>query len=205
MLFDRHSHKAMIALPGPFHFNLATPFLQRITRSARHIARRSGFLMGIASLTGVAMSASGEFDVSFGNGGLARLDIVPNATPGIGNDTANAMAVQPDDKIVAVNGHKGVFALIRHTRDGPLDPSFGGDGKVTTGFGTLSASANAVVLQPDGRIVAAGVCGADFAVARYLANGELDSTFSDDGRTITSISSGTDIARRLPCSQMEKS
>lgn len=168
-------------------------------------SRRAGrlFLLMLPVIGGMerAVAAPGDFDLSFGNAGSAGVNVVPNATPGIGGDSAYAMVVQPDDKIVAAggsyDGHIGKFALIRHTKDGPLDTSFGGDGKVTTVFGTASASANSVVLQPDGKIIAAGAAGGDFAVARYLTDGSLDTTFSGDGMTTTSLSSADDAARAV--------
>lgn len=69
-----------------------------------------------------------------------------------------------------------------------LDPSFGSGGKVTTQFGGAD-SANTVALQTDGKIVVAGVTSAngtlDFALARYLTNGALDTTFGNNGLVIT--------------------
>ena len=57
---------------------------------------------------------------------------------------------------------------------GDLDPSFSGDGRRRTHFGG-NDRANAVAIQPNGRIVAAGsasggAMGYDFALARYLGN-----------------------------------
>jgi uncharacterized delta-60 repeat protein len=67
---------------------------------------------------------------------------------------------------------------------GDLDTSFGGDGTVLAQF-DQQAGANAVVAQPDGSIVAAGTYSeaqfAQFAVARWLADGTPDPGFSDDG------------------------
>ena len=48
------------------------------------------------------------------------------------------------------------FALVRYNADGTLDGSFGIGGIVTTPIGTWQAAADALVLQPDGRLVAAG-------------------------------------------------
>ena len=60
---------------------------------------------------------------------------------------------------------------------GNLDPSFGSGGVATTRIGG-SASAQGLVLQPDGKIVEAGwsLDGSDgvFALARYAADGSLD-------------------------------
>lgn len=49
-----------------------------------------------------------------------------------------------------------VLALPAVAEPGDLDDSFGGDGRVTTTFGSGDESANAVVIQADGRIVVAG-------------------------------------------------
>src|SRR6476469_179427 len=74
---------------------------------------------------------------------------------------------------------------------GQLDPSFGTGGKVTTSF-LNQDRASAVAIQPDGRIVVVGRAAnannpltADFAVARYNANGALDSSFGAGGKVTT--------------------
>ena len=67
---------------------------------------------------------------------------------------------------------------------GGLDPVFNGTGTQTVNFGD-DDRANAVVIQPNGKIVMAGSWdggSSDFAVARLNANGTLDSTFDGDGR-----------------------
>jgi uncharacterized delta-60 repeat protein len=78
---------------------------------------------------------------------------------------------------------------------GALDTTFGGDGRVTTNFSRGLDSAHGVVVQANGKIVAAGHANfRKFALARYKANGALDSTFSGDGKRRTSFSSGRDFA-----------
>jgi hypothetical protein len=63
------------------------------------------------------------------------------------------------------------FALARYLPDGRLDSTFGLGGQVTADFGG-SDRANALVLQPDGKLVAAGISGpfetSDFALVRYV-------------------------------------
>jgi uncharacterized delta-60 repeat protein len=80
--------------------------------------------------------------------------------------------------------------------DGTLDTTFSGDGKVITDFTPVGgARGAAVVLQSDGKLVAAGSAGYGdigyaeqlFALARYNPDGTLDVTFSDDGRTTTNL------------------
>jgi uncharacterized delta-60 repeat protein len=88
--------------------------------------------------------------------------------------------------------HCGVVCLAVACLAGPatahasLDPSFAGDGTQTTDFGGRRDAAEAVALQPDGKIVAAGrSSGGDFALARHNRDGSLDPSFSEDGRQTT--------------------
>ena len=69
-------------------------------------------------------------------------------------------------------------ALAQAAKPGDLDPSFGGDGKVTTNFGHYNA-AYAAAIDSHGRVIAVG---SDFDLARYRRDGELDRSFSGDGR-----------------------
>lgn len=110
---------------------------------------------------------SGALDPTFSGDGVA-------VTPaGTGFNGARAVAIQPDDKIVAA-GWTGPlpnkFALIRYTAAGKLDPSFGGDGIVLTAIGSTNDIASALAIQPDGKIIAGGFSQSptqQFALARY--------------------------------------
>jgi len=99
---------------------------------------------------------SGALDTSFNTTGTV---ISPIAS---GNNTAAALTLQPDGKIVAAgscwNGSDNDFCLARYLPSGALDPSFNGAGKVITAIGSDSDSAFSLALQPDGKIVAAGQC-----------------------------------------------
>lgn len=106
-------------------------------------------------------------------------------------EKARAVAVQPDGKIV-VGGWAGDsegtsdFAVARYDPNGELDQTFSDDGKVITVIGPLSDVIFAVAVQPDGKILAAGVSfGGDairrFCVVRYKADGALDAGFDGDG------------------------
>jgi uncharacterized delta-60 repeat protein len=75
---------------------------------------------------------------------------------------------------------------------GDLDGSFGTGGKVTTDFGA-AATAHAVAPALEGKIVAAGGAGGDFALARYLPNGTPDPTLDSDGKLTTDFG-GADVA-----------
>jgi uncharacterized delta-60 repeat protein len=91
-----------------------------------------------------------------------------------------AVAVQPDGRIVGA-GHSGVDIMVmRMWGNGMLDISFSDDGRATASI-PVSANASALVIRPDGKIVAAGVAGEGFAVAAFKADGTLDTSFSGDG------------------------
>ena len=73
--------------------------------------------------------------------------------------------------------------------DADLDPSFDDDGRLAVSIaGTTGTSgANAIAVQPDGKIVlggtvSAGTAGYDFAFARVEPAGDLDPTFHFDGK-----------------------
>jgi uncharacterized delta-60 repeat protein len=117
---------------------------------------------------------------------------------GVGN--GSRVALQSDGKIVVagslrVEGGFPVYsiraALARYTPDGVLDSSFNG-GNVTFSAGMGLASPDAMVIQPDGKIVVVGEStpwtSGPFGtpmnqgwVARYLPNGTPDTSFGNNG------------------------
>jgi uncharacterized delta-60 repeat protein len=131
----------------------------------------------------VRFDANGGLDSTFGFSGRVRIGF------GTITDAANAVALQADGKIVVagVGGSSADFALARLISDGSLDPSFGSGGKVTTDFGGVDG-AEGVALQADGKIVAAGRGNGRFALARYNANGTLDTSFNGTGKVTTLFS-----------------
>ncbi len=74
---------------------------------------------------------------------------------------------------------------------GTLDTTFGGTGKVITPVGINYDEADSVAIQSDGKIVAAGLTDNgttfDFALARYNADGTLDTTFNGTGIVVTPV------------------
>jgi len=137
---------------------------------------------------------SGALDASFNSTGKVVAPI------GSSDDSARALVLQSDGKIVVAgycnNGSKFAFCLARFLPSGALDSSFNATGKVITSFGTGTDQAQALVLQADGKIIAAGSCpdgnNYAFCLARYLPSGELDSSFNGTGKVITTIGSGGD-------------
>jgi uncharacterized delta-60 repeat protein len=125
---------------------------------------------------------SGLPDPSFGTDGTVLTDFA------LESFSSPEIVIQPDGRIIVACSLDGPrrFGLGRYALDGTLDPTFGEGGKVRTRFRAGSA-ARAVALQRDGKIVAAGSAGGDFAVARYTPGGTLDQSFGGGGRVTTPL------------------
>ena len=140
---------------------------------------------------------NGSLDPSFGAGGKVSTSISNYEPGGLWNryDFAAATALQPDGKIVVVGYSKldadgNASVVLRYNTDGSPDPSFGQGGEVVgRRISTLSERLTDVVIQGDGKIVAAGVLrnldGSNSAfVERYDTDGNLDPTFGSGGMLI---------------------
>src|SRR6267143_4720110 len=98
-------------------------------------------------------------------------------------------------KSTTTYGAPTAVALARYNANGAPDTTnlVGGTGLVTTDVNSSQDDlAFAVVLQPDGKIIAVGTSftmSASVVVIRYNANGTLDSTFGSGGITVTSLPS----------------
>ena len=137
--------------------------------------------------------SNGSLDTTFGTGGLVTAHLT-------NKDAFNDVALLPDGRIIAagtsqIDGVTGFdFVLARYHDDGALDTSFGSGGFVITDFAGRTDWVNSVVIQDDGKIVAAGrvdLADPDFGLARYNSDGTLDTTFSEDGLVTTDFSNGT--------------
>jgi uncharacterized delta-60 repeat protein len=134
--------------------------------------------------------AAGQLDTTFDTDGKVVTDLGTD-------DTGRGVAVQADGKIVVAGDSGGDFGLARYNDDGSLDTTFGVGGKVVTDFGQITDRAGAVVIQGE-KIVVAGYTSpsaggvfdptgraVNFALARYNANGSLDTSFDGDGKVVT--------------------
>lgn len=149
------------------------------------------------SPTNHVQAAAGDLDPTFGEGGKVATTISGAV------DLAKAVAIQTDGKLIVVgltfNGIIGDFALVRYNTDGSLDATFGQGGNVTTDFFGDIDEPFAVAIQPDGRIVVVGSALntegiTNFALARYNADGSLDSTFGSGGKVTTDFSGNGSIS-----------
>jgi uncharacterized delta-60 repeat protein len=127
-------------------------------------------------------NANGTLDGTFGGDG--------RVTTGFrgGNDVGNAVAIQSNGKIVVAGtaspARATQDALVRYRPNGSLDPTFGGDGRVTT---TQTTGATGLAIQADGKIVVVNANGQSVVLVRYLRDGSLDRAFGIDGIVTTSV------------------
>ncbi len=157
-----------------------------------------GSIFGTDTRIGVArFNANGTLDGSFGSGGTASLAVF-----NLPYESATAVAVQSDGKIVFTGYEQGSpnfgfynGLVVRLTSAGGYDAGFNGNGVVSYhkqgGGGSGYDSLNAVAIQNDGKIVAAGSdVGGPYAVfLRFNTNGSFDTTFGNGGEA--ALSAGT--------------
>lgn len=131
---------------------------------------------GQANFSIARLMPNGELDPSFGNSG-------DGLVCGAGAGMAKKIELQADGKIILAGAYQqgGNYniGLSRYQSNGNIDETFGENGVVTTSMST-TCQANALLLQPDGKIVIGGEAGLtggsynpDFALARYMSGSEL--------------------------------
>lgn len=143
----------------------------------------------------VRYNPNGSQDPTFGSGGIVVTDLIGGVDNGVN------VKVQPDGKILVAGPSSSVapfqydFGVVRYNPNGSLDPTFGTGGIVRTDVSGTNDFAGALVVQPNGKIVAVGSAGSDFGLVRYNPNGSLDPTFDGDGKTVTDFNSDVDAAQ----------
>jgi len=131
-------------------------------------------------------NSDGSLDSTFGTDGKVTTAL------GTNNDWDVTVTLQPDGKIVigsAYSSGGADFFLARYTLDGLLDTTFNpgsslAPGTVTVDVGDTFEAVKALLVQPDGKIVAAGRSGSNIAIARFNVDGSLDSAFGTGGKAV---------------------
>jgi uncharacterized delta-60 repeat protein len=149
----------------------------------------------------VRYNPDGTLDTSFGTGGRRYADV------GGRNDIMPTLLLQPDGKIVLVGVSKNeldrnITSIFRFNADGTSDTNFGTGGVALGSFttsGTRGDTPSDALLQPDGKLVVAGAWhGTAFCVARFNANGAVDSNFGTGGNLCaTTAPAGTGLMNSL--------
>ena len=152
-------------------------------------------------------TAGGVLDHTFGTGGIAAHVLVPGKPKGhAGRDflyydreKTKSAALTLDRQgrsVVAASSDEGPIVLLRHTRAGVPDASFGKGGVVETPLGT-SVGISSFVRSADGRLLLAGTSDRNAVLLRYSADGALDASFGDGGIRRTSIGEGMRVSAAL--------
>jgi uncharacterized delta-60 repeat protein len=156
------------------------------------LAGTAGYFSRNARFALVRYAADGTRDSTFAGDGKLTTNLTARF------DGAFAVAIQSaDQKIVAAGQARLDMALLRYNPDGTLDDTFSGDGVRRTNFTDGLDYADDVALAADGKIVAAGTANwfgrnARFALARYDADGTLDTAFGGDGKVVTNFTASFD-------------
>ena len=150
----------------------------------------------------------GRLDTAFGDGGKVHTGFGGCFD---GDDKGYDVVVQPDGKIIVAGqmddsdtvlglcfGYDYDFGLVRYNVDGSLDASFGGGGRVNSGFGGDSDEASNIALLADGKIVAAGRSDhTNVAIVRYHSDGQEDESFHANGKFTINLSPGFEWTEEL--------
>ncbi|MDX2128336.1 MAG: T9SS type A sorting domain-containing protein [Chloroherpetonaceae bacterium] len=144
--------------------------------------------------------SNGEFDNSFGTGGKVFFNFGEQ-------DIARDILIDIDGKILIAGKMNDKFGVLRLKPDGTLDSSFGSNGAVILNQSDLTHEARSMAIQPDGKIVVAGgtptFLNEIFCVVRLTSKGDLDETFSSDGRAVYGFGGFDDVARKVLVHQVE--
>jgi len=143
----------------------------------------------------VRYNPDGSLDTLFGSGGKEVSEVASAPF------SSASIVLLVDGKLMLAGGEytsgttNGDFVLARFNADGSLDTSFGTGGAVTTDFDGGNDGSWTAAFQADGKILVGGQASVgsdtDFALARYNANGTLDTTFGSGGKTTVSIDGQT--------------
>ncbi|MBX7107989.1 MAG: T9SS type A sorting domain-containing protein [Chitinophagales bacterium] len=150
------------------------------------------------------LNKNGSSDTSFGDKGNVEVNIAGSGM------ICFDVAIQPDDKIVLAgyqggSGGYGNMLIVRLTKGGKLDNTFGNNGMYTLYLSGKHSECRQLAIQPDGKIVAAGYIDTlvqtaffryDFAAVRLNANGTPDNTFGTNG-IVRADKGTTDIAESV--------
>lgn len=134
-----------------------------------------------------ALSGDGSIDTGFANGGVRQIDFFGGDEFGGACEAGAANSVVVPGHVWGTTGFDAGIARVR--ADGTLDASFGGGSATPPGRAAVDLGGDdaceAVVRCADGTLLCVGVSAvggvSDSAVVRFLANGELDASFGDNG------------------------
>jgi len=150
------------------------------------------------------LSASGDLDADFGNGGIVKLTL-PRIEAMYG---ADAMAATADERLILSGGTGPRLEVFRLLPGGEIDEAFGEGGfaSLAIGLGDEIVFASDLLVRDDGRVFVSGFVGTDpwflwpgrGFVASFNADGSLDTTFAGGGVYETDPAAISDLAAIAP-------
>ena len=167
------------------------------------VAGYTGDHSNFSDLAMARFNTDGSLDTSFGTNGLVKYSIDKILI------VINDLVIQPDGKIIlagtSYESGSSAFMLTRYTPGGVLDTAFGNNGVTFTNF-TNDSGISSITTQSDGKIVAAGSTyyfddsgpHLSLAMARYTADGVLDTDFGTDGLVTNDDIQGANSAALQP-------
>jgi len=142
--------------------------------------------VGLAFGVNFAQAQAATLDPSFGTDGTVTTTFTGAGSPvmlpiGAVQQASGDIVVLSQFDFVSDEGTQ--IGLTRYTPAGKLDTTFGTKGSTITNFSSFTFDPFAFVLEPNGKILVAGFVsgGGNFGLARFTANGVLDTTFGTDG------------------------
>jgi uncharacterized delta-60 repeat protein len=142
-------------------------------------------------------NADGSLDASFGMGGKVEspMSTLQLAIDLNARSSSNALALEPNGDILLVGTvnptNSSKIGVARYTPTGSLDTTFGTGGVVTISFPNVTnAIGTSIVVLSDGRFVVAGSGFTMILLARFNADGTLDTSFGTSGQVVTPLHSG---------------
>jgi uncharacterized delta-60 repeat protein len=121
-------------------------------------------------------TADGMLDPSFAGDGILKINI-PNFYPG-------DLALQADGKIlIGGETEEADFVVKRINENGSPDLTFGDNGLASVNVSSTYSDLFKLLIQDDGKILAAGNSENDFTIVRFDTQGLLDITFGENGIT----------------------
>ena len=156
----------------------------------------------ISVLVVLRINDNGALDQTFGNLGVVKMAVGADAV-------GSSVVVSNQGKIIVLAETKAVkygttdFTILRFSESGMLDPTFGTNGMTTTAFDNSDDTGQALILQPDQKILAAGYTAknngstVDFALARFNSDGILDNTFGNGGKVTVDFQGGFDFGAAI--------
>lgn len=152
----------------------------------KHIYLLLGTLLSFTSLT---YAQPGSLDQTFGDGGK----VVTNLNKQY--EQINALGLQSDGKIVAVASTFDLtsyssFKVLRYYSNGSIDSLFGVSGIAKSPFDGNDNEGDDIIIQKDQKIIVAAAVSQSangFGIIRYLKDGNIDSTFGENGKSFLQI------------------